>query len=430
MEVNSAFISNHNIVGSSSRLLRAAIHKKLEGLSEASLELVDEFGHHEINAGVSRLHASITVHSNRFYRMLAFGGALGAGESYINGDWDTPELINLFRILIRNRSVMENFESGFSIFQRGIEGLKYLQRRNTLLGSRKNIAAHYDLSNKMFELWLDDSLMYSCAFYEKPDDDLNKASINKMERICRKLQLKPTDEVMEIGTGWGGLAIYMAKNYGCNVTTTTVSKQQYEYVKSKLKALNLSHKVTVLKSDYRKLTGSFDKLVSVEMIEAVGANYLNDYIKTCSKLLKKNGLFLLQAITIQDQLYDGALKEIDFIKKFIFPGSFIPSVHAIINACKTSSDLKLLNLEDIGLHYARTLEHWRERFRRNKHEIHKLGFDENFFRMWDYYFCYCIGGFLERAISDAQIILAKPQFKEDLSPFNTWQWESSYAVRN
>ncbi|MFK7827617.1 MAG: class I SAM-dependent methyltransferase [Oligoflexales bacterium] len=430
MEVKGAFISNYDFVSSPSRLLRAAIHKKLDDLNEGCLELIDEFGEHEINAGISQLHARVTVNSNRFYRMLAFGGALGAGESYINGDWDTPDLVSLFRILLRNRSILENFESGFSIVQKGIEGLKHLRRRNTVLGSRKNIEAHYDLSNEMFELWLDKSLMYSCAFYEKPDDDLDKASINKMERICRKLQLKATDEVMEIGTGWGGLAIYMAENYGCNVTTTTVSKQQYEYVKAKLKSCNLCHKVTVLKSDYRKLTGNFDKLVSVEMIEAVGADYLNEYIETCSRLLKKNGLFLLQAITIQDQLFDEAVKEIDFIKRFIFPGSFIPSIHAIISACKTSSDLKLLNMEDIGLHYARTLEDWRKRFHRNKQEIRKLGFDEHFFRMWDYYFCYCIGGFLERSIGNAHMLFAKPDYRGDLSPFSTWQWEANYANRN
>ena len=427
MEVKNAFISNYGFVNTPARLLRTIIHKKLDSLDEGCIELIDEHGHHEINAGISKLHARITIHSDRFYRMLALGGALGAGESYIDGDWDTPDLVTLFRILLRNRSVLDNFESGFSLIQKGIEGIKHLGRRNTVLGSRKNIAAHYDLSNEMFELWLDKSLMYSCAFYEKPDDDLDRASINKMERICKKLQLKPTDSVMEIGTGWGGLAIYMAQNYGCKVTTTTVSRQQYDYVKAKLDMLKLSSKVTVLKSDYRKLSGTFDKLVSVEMIEAVGADYLNEYIKTCSRLLKPEGLFLLQAITIQDQLYDAALKEIDYIKRFIFPGSFIPSIFSILEASKTSSDLKLLSMEDIGLHYAKTLAHWRERFKENKKEIEALGFDKHFYRMWDYYFCYCIGGFLERSIGNAQMIFAKPAYSQDLSLSNFWQWDQNSA---
>ena len=291
-------------------------------------------------------------------------------------------------------------------------------RRNTRHGSRRNIAAHYDLGNDLFKLFLDENMMYSSAIFADPSgslvaESLEQASRRKIDRICRKLDLQPTDHVVEIGTGWGGFALHAATHYGCRVTTTTISAEQHALASERVAAAGLQDRITLLLNDYRDLdvgdgTGGYDKLVSIEMIEAIGHQYMDTYFKKCAALLKPDGLAMIQAITIEDSRYKQALDSVDFIKRHIFPGSFIPSVSAMLDASARTSDLRLLNLEDIGPSYALTLNHWRQRFLTRLDEVRKLGYDERFVRMWEYYLCYCEGGFIERSIGTAQMLFARP----------------------
>jgi cyclopropane-fatty-acyl-phospholipid synthase len=289
----------------------------------------------------------------------------------------------------------------------------HLFNRNTRSGSRKNISAHYDIGNELFKLFLDDTMMYSSAYYEKADMSLDEAAVAKLDLVCRKLELDSTDHLLEIGTGWGGLAIHAARNYDCKVTTTTISDEQYRLAVEKVRQQGLDHKIKVVKQDYRDLSGQFDKLVSIEMIEAIGHQYMSTYFKKCSSLLKPDGMMLIQAITIRDQFYKSALKDVDFIKKFIFPGGFLPSVTAMSEVISKVSDMKIFHLQDIGPHYARTLSHWRERFFNKLDEIRDLGYSDEFIRLWEYYFCYCEGGFIERDIGTVQMLLAKPGNRQE-----------------
>jgi cyclopropane-fatty-acyl-phospholipid synthase len=309
---------------------------------------------------------------------------------------------------------MDTLEGGFEWLSKpALKVLHYLNR-NTADGSRKNIAAHYDLGNDFFKLWLDPTMMYSSAIFapENIDDQhcsLEAASYKKLQVICDKLDLKPSDHVVEIGTGWGGFAIYAAKHYGCKVTTTTISQQQYDEAKARVIAENLQGKITLLLNDYRDLQGQFDKLVSIEMIEAVGHQFYDVYFKKCASLLKPDGLALIQAITITDQRFESAKNSVDFIQRYIFPGSNIPSITAMMHSITQASDLKLYDLEDIGPHYATTLRKWRENFFENIRQVRQLGYSEEFIKMWEFYLCYCEGGFAERALGDVHLLLAKPQ---------------------
>ncbi len=355
------------------------------------------------------LQATIEVIDPAFYRQVALGGSVGAGEAYMAGHWRCAELTTLIRILARNRALLDRLEGGTAwVSSLANKGLHWLNR-NSSKGSRKNIAAHYDLGNDLFERMLDQTMMYSCAFFEHPYDSLQQASLNKLDRICRKLQLSPNDHVIEIGAGWGGFAIHAARHYGCRVTTTTISQEQYDFAQQRIRAAGLADRVELLFKDYRELEGQYDKLVSIEMIEAVGHQYLDTYLKQCSDLLKADGSMLLQAITIEDQRYAHAVREADFIKRYIFPGSFIPSVAAINQSLARVSDLRLTDLEDIGLHYAQTLRLWREQFFAHQSALEARGYDATFQRMWEFYLCYCEGGFLERSISDVQMLLTKPR---------------------
>ena len=280
--------------------------------------------------------------------------------------------------------------------------------KNTHKGSRKNIVAHYDLGNEFFNLFLDPTMLYSAGIFNHPQDTMHQASLNKLERICDRLRLQPDDHVLEIGTGWGSLAIFAAQNYGCKVTTTTISDEQYAYTAKRIVDEGLTEQITLLKQDYRHLKGQFDKIISIEMIEAVGHHYFDTFFAQCSRLLKPQGEMLLQAITIADQRFDSAKSEVDFIKRYIFPGSCIPSVDAISDSLRKATDLRMLNLEDIGVHYGLTLKKWREAFVANVDEVRAQGFSEAFIRMWEFYLCYCEGGFYERVISDVQMHLVKP----------------------
>jgi cyclopropane-fatty-acyl-phospholipid synthase len=361
----------------------------------------------------SELTVEISVKDQRFYSDIALGGTVAAGEAYMQGYWSCNNLTGLVRIMLRNRQVMDQVEGGFSLFKAPILRLMHWLNRNSQAGSRRNIEAHYDLGNEMFELFLDPTMMYSCAYYPDSEASLDQAATAKLQRICEKLQLSETDHVVEIGTGWGGFAIYAATHFGCKVTTTTISKQQYEIARQRVIAAGLEDKVTLLMEDYRDLQGAYDKLVSIEMIEAVGPQYLETYFTKCSTLLKPDGIMLIQAITIQDQFYDQAIKSVDFIQRYIFPGGFIPSVTAISNAVKNATDTRLFQMEDIGPHYATTLRDWRKNFFNNIEQIKALGYSDQFIAMWEFYLCYCEGGFLERTLGTSHLVFVKPDNRID-----------------
>ena len=397
--------------GLMSRLARRLLCERLSMLQDGELRLQDgtqllRFGARTARCGLS---VTLTVRDAEFWSLAAFGGTVGAGESYINGHWRCDDLTGLVRIMVVNRHVMEGMEGGFAARASALlRRLLHWANRNSKRGSARNIAAHYDLGNDLYKLMLDDTMAYSCGIFLREDATLHEASIAKFDAVCRKLALTSNDHLVEIGTGWGGLAIHAAEQYGCRVTTTTISREQHDYAQAKIAARGLSNRITLLFEDYRDLKGQFDKLVSIEMIEAVGAKYLDTYFQKCSSLLKPTGAMLLQAITLQDQFYARAVKSVDYIQRFVFPGSFIPSVAAIGESVRRVTDMKLFNLEDIGPHYAPTLRLWRERFFANINSVRALGYPESFNRLWEFYLCYCEGGFAERQLGDVQMLLTKP----------------------
>ncbi|WP_407303833.1 class I SAM-dependent methyltransferase [Acinetobacter sp.] len=352
----------------------------------------------------SDLNVDLYVHDVELIELIVKNGVLGAAEAYIRDYWSSDHLVQLIQLLARNRDVLDKINQNI-IVQASQLALKswYKTRQNTLKGSRKNIAEHYDLSNDFFKLFLDSSMMYSSAVFKDTQTSLEQASEDKKQLICQKLQLKPMDHLVEIGSGWGGFAIYAAQNYGCQVTTITISQAQYEEAVKRIEAAGLSHRIEVQLKDYRLLQGKFDKLVSIEMIEAVGEQYLPTYFEKCRALLKPQGLALIQAITIEDARYKKALHTVDYIKRYIFPGSFIPCI-SILTQSASEQRLRLKQLDDIGQSYAQTLHHWRERFLAAQDQVKVLGFDDNFIRMWDFYLCYCEGGFKEGVISDVHML--------------------------
>lgn len=392
------------------RTLRGAMLARLSRLQHGILTLKD--GDETFRFGrVSErcdLAATIEIRDPRFWADVALGGNTGAGESYMHGHWRTDDLTAVVRILVLNRDVLLDIEAGAGWITQPFYRLAHWLHRNSRDGSRRNIAAHYDLGNDFFQQFLDPTMNYSCGIFPGADADMEEASLAKMDAICQKLELGPGDHLLEIGTGWGGLAIHAAGRYGCRVTTTTISRRQHELAAARVAEAGLQDRVTLLLEDYRDLKGQYDKLVSVEMIEAVGHQFLDTYFARCSELLKPEGMMLLQAITIRDQLYADAVKRVDFIKRYIFPGGFIPSVNAISDSVTRATDMRLFHLQDIGPHYATTLRKWRGRFFENIEKIRELGYPESFVRMWDFYLCYCEGGFLERQIGNVQMLLAKP----------------------
>ena len=390
-------------------LARRAVLGRLKGLSHGTLVL--EAGTEVWRFGHGAPEARVRIRHPAFWPQVAFGGSVGAGEAYMAGDWDTDDLTGLLRLLLRNRPVVDGLERGLARLSAPLRALFHAWRRNTRAGSRRNIAAHYDLGNDFYRLWLDPSLMYSCAVFETPDMSLAQASEAKLERVCRKLDLGPADHVLEIGTGWGGFALHAAGRHGCRVTTATLSRQQYDLARARVAAAGLSDRVDVLLTDYRDLSGQFDKLVSIEMVEAVGAANLDTYFRQCARLLKPSGAMLLQAITIADQRYQTALKSVDFIQVHIFPGGFLPSVTALGDSLTRSGDLRVAHLEDIGPHYAETLARWRSNFLREIEAVSALGYPESFVRMWLFYLGYCEAGFRERDLGTVQVLLVKPGWR-------------------
>lgn len=357
--------------------------------------------------------AHITILNPQVWADVAFRGSVGSGEAYMAGYWVTSSLDQVTRFFVANSHLTDQMESGLTRLFRAVLATAHWLNKNTIKGSKKNIEAHYDLGNQLFETFLDPTLMYSSALFSNDTTDLHNASIEKLDHICRKLHLCPTDHVLEIGTGWGGFAVHAAENYGCMVTTTTISEEQYDHAVQLINDRGLGDQITVLKKDYRDLTGQYDKLVSIEMIEAVGHHYLDTYVNTLSERLKPNGLALIQAITIVEQRYQLAVESVDFIKRYIFPGGFIPSIGSIMQSVGRASDLRLLHLEDFASHYARTLAEWRKRFVAERERILGLGYDERFCRMWEFYLAYCEGGFHERQLGLAQLILAKPKARQE-----------------
>jgi cyclopropane-fatty-acyl-phospholipid synthase len=384
---------------------------QLKKIKYGSIVIVD--GKNKYIFGIDKkFSCTIFVKNNNFYFEVITGGSIGTADSFIQNIWKTNNLTNVIRIMAINSELTENIESSFNLVVRPILRFLHYLKRNNKKNSLQNIAKHYDLSNEFFSKFLDSTMMYSSAIYNNKKDNLDTASVNKLKIICEKLKLKKVDHVIEIGSGWGGFAIYAATNYGCKVTTTTISKQQYLYTKNIINKLKLNKKIKVIFKDYRDLKGSFDKLVSIEMIEAVGHKYYDEYFAKVNSLLKDDGMALIQAITIRDQKYQAALKSVDFIQKYIFPGSCIPSLNILQNSITKSSNMIVKDIEDIGDHYATTLMHWRENFIKNLKYIESLGFDEKFIRMWLYYFAYCEGGFREKVINDAHILLAKPMNRD------------------
>jgi len=397
--------------GGLDRFLRRQLLDQMRGLRHGRLVLSDACGTVELGEPASSqpdLQIHLQVLDAGFYRTVARNGSVGAGESYMDGQWRCDNLVGLIQLLVRNRDLLDGMESGLArlggMAMRGWHAL----RRNTRGGSRRNIAAHYDLGNDFFSLFLSADLMYSSAIWSDPADTLETASERKLERICRKLDLKPTDRVIEIGTGWGGFALYAAQHYGCHVTTTTISREQHALASKRVAEADMQGQVTLLLEDYRDLDGQYDKLVSIEMVEAIGASYLDVYFGKLGSLLKPDGLALVQAITIEDRRYAQALKSVDFIKRHVFPGSFIPSISALIAAKTRASDLALIQLEDFGSSYALTLKAWRERFTAKLAQVRAQGFDERFERLWEFYLAYCEGGFRERSIGVAHLLMARP----------------------
>lgn len=393
---------------------RTLVHRLLRGLSRGRLTIKDPWGEVVFGpGGEGDPVATIEVNDPSMYGDVAMRGSIGAGEAYMRGAWTSPDLTSVIRVFVANRALLTRMDSAFTRLAMPFWKVRHWLRRNNHGGSKQNILAHYDLGNEFFRLFLDETLMYSSAVFDRPGMTLADASRAKLDRICEKLQLKPSDHVIEIGTGWGGFAIHAASKYGCHVTTTTISEAQFALATKRVNEAGLQDRVRILKDDYRQLPrhGVFDKLVSIEMIEAVGARYLEQYIQVCSQLLKPDGAAVIQAITIADQEYERALKSVDFIQKHIFPGSFIPSVTAIVNAMTRVSDFRLAALDDITASYVETLRHWRSNLLANAAGVRKLGLPDSFLRMWEFYFCYCEGGFTERAIGDVQLLLKKPLCK-------------------
>lgn len=393
---------------------RERLFERLRGLREGRILWRDARGETTLGSSQAEVCATVDVHDPAVYLDLALGGGVGAAEAYMDGRWSCGELVELVRMLVRDRAVLDGLEGGLA--RLATPGLRWLhaRRANTREGSRRNIAAHYDLGNDFYRLFLDESLMYSCAFFEHAGQSLEAAQAAKLERVCRKLGLRPGQRLLEIGTGWGSMAIHAAKHHGVHVTTTTISREQHALASERVRRAGLEGRVDVRLDDYRDLRGRFDRLVSIEMVEAVGERYLDTYMRACSDALEPHGAMLLQAITLKDQFYASALRNVDFIQKHIFPGSFIPSVGAIAERTTRVTDMKIADLEDIGPHYAPTLHEWRRRFHANLESVRALGFDDRFLRMWDYYLAYCEGGFRERVLGDVQVLFVKPDFRGEV----------------
>jgi len=389
------------------------IFRLLKELSHGSLRLIEKEQTYTFGepAAEAELAATVIIRHPGVYRFILFSGSRGLGEAYVAGRWQADDLTVFLRLLVRNLPRLERLFRSWTKLTGPFYDLVKWPLRNTLQGSRQNIYAHYDLGNDFYELFLDETMTYSCGIFEQEDSTLKEASLAKYDRICRKLNLREGDHVLEIGSGWGGFAIHAASHYGCRITTTTISPAQFTLAQERIQTAGLADRIEVLLEDYRHLQGSYDKLVSIEMIEAVGFEYLDDFFRVCSERLKEDGLMCLQAITIADQVFDRYRRSLDFIRSHVFPGSCLTSVAAMTASLARATDLRLFHLEDITPHYVKTLKLWRERFWDKVDQVRALGYPESFLRLWDFYLCYCEAGFAERYTGDVQMLLAKPLYR-------------------
>ena len=353
--------------------------------------------------------ATVEVLDSACWKAIATGGALGAAESFMNGEWRSPDLAALLRLMLRDKEVLKGLEGPLSNLGSVLRRVGHALRRNTRTGARRNIAEHYDAGNDFFQLFLDSTMLYSCAYFPSEESSLEEASIAKLKRLCEMLQLKPGMRVLEIGSGWGACALYLAREHSCQVVSVTISERQHEEATRRVEDAGLEGLIDIRLQDYRDIRGQFDRLISIEMIEAVGTEFLGLFLERCSQLLTPEGLMALQTITITDQAYRSSIKRVDFIKRYIFPGGFLPSMEAIMGAVRRRTDLRLLRMDDIGSHYVRTLRLWADALRSNWDTAQELGYSLEFLRMYEFYFRYCEAGFAERTIGDAQMLLAKPQ---------------------
>lgn len=389
-------------------LAESILRKTLSNLRHGRLTLVAPSGITTYGDPHSDLAATLYVRNPRFFSRILFGGEEGAGDSYSDGDWSSDDIVTLIRIAVRNLSVVESGWRWTSVVMRAIYRIQYRLQSNTIAGSKRNIAAHYDLSNDFFRLFLDSEMLYSSAFYDDPAESLEAAQIRKVDRICRKLQLSPGDHVLEIGTGWGAFAAHAATHYGCRVTTTTISRQQHDAARDRFRRLGEpGERIELLFEDYRNLKGSYDKVVSIEMFEAVGLEYYDQFFGACDRLLAPAGSLCMQTITMNEQRFPRYHRETDWIKRRIFPGAELSSISEILRSLGRVTSLTLAHCEDIGIHYALTLAEWRRRFLAARDQVEQLGFNETFIRSWDYYLAYCEGAFRERYIGDVQLLLTK-----------------------
>ena len=398
--------------GWGARLAADLLARRLEGLEDGEITLID--GEHDRTFGrPGGLRATVEVLHPAFYSAVVFGGSLGAAESYIAGEWRVDDLTRLCRIFARDGQANDELESGWARVTAPLAQLVHWLHSNTRRGSGRNIRAHYDLGNDFFRLFLDPTMSYSCGWFETSEATMQEASIAKIDRACRKLSLQESDHLLEIGTGWGALAIHAAREYGCRVTTTTISNEQHALAKQRIEKAGLSSRITLLRQDYRDLQGTFDKVVSIEMIEAVGHRFLPVYFGHIGRLLEPDGAALIQAITMPDHRYERYRRSVDFIQKFVFPGSCLPSVTAMCRAASESSDLRLAHLEDLTPHYAETLRRWRTAFFENLEQVREQGYPDEFIRLWEYYLCYCEAGFDEGLVGDVQALWTKPRRTRD-----------------
>ena len=391
------------------KIFRKLVLKKFKNMKHGYIHIKDTKKEYKIGNDKSDLRVNLEITSDEFYVLIGSGGLMGASEAYALGLWKVDDLVKLIQIMVRNKDLMDNIDSGLSSIIKPINKWIHYRRQNTLIGSKKNIVAHYDLSNEFYSLWLDRTMTYSCGIFKNNTTTMEEASIEKLDRICKKLNLSKDDSVLEIGTGWGSFAIHAAKNYGCKITTTTISDAQYNFAKNRIEEEGLQDKITLLNKDYRLLEGQYDKIASIEMIEAVGHKNVKTYFKKVSSLLRDNGLFAMQGITYNDQNFDVYKNSVDFINKYIFPGSCLISVSQVSEIIKKNTSMLFVDLEDITSHYATTLRIWRENFFKQLPKIKELGFSDSFINLWEFYFVYCEAGFIEKNIGDYQFVFSKKE---------------------
>ncbi len=399
------------------RAARAATMRYLAGLGRGKLQVSDSLGNQSFGSE-GDLSAAIQVTNPAFYRKALTGGTMAVAETFLRGDWECNDLTALFRLFIRNRKEAGRLDGVTTRLSGLWQKLAHWLHGNSRKGSRKNIAAHYDLGNDFYKLWLDETMAYSCGIFQGWNCSMHAASIEKFDRICRKLEILDGDEIAEIGTGWGGFAIHAAGKFGGRVTTTTISNEQFQEAKTRVRRAGLDGQIEIRLQDYRDFSGQFDKLVSIEMIEAVGYRYLDTYFRKCGELLRPGGTFVLQAIVMPERGYKKYLNSVEFLQKYIFPGGCLPSLGAIVESVGRTTDMRLVHVEDLAPHYAETLRRWRQAFHANLDAVRGMGYSEEFIRMWDYYLCYCEAAFEERHAGILQVTFDKPECRRDPARIN------------